>query len=303
MEVCKYFKWHPAIELPWLAGTNFFPPKPVDISKIKSICLGTKTRTIGDALILTTLPRKLITKNPEIKIYVYPRAFNPITFTGNPYVRGLKRFPKALFGDDANYGGGHHIQVKESFFDLPISEKPRPQIYLSDNERSFASKYILKNSRSNLPICMLHPHGHTWAAKESQDFWSELISLGKHRFQFWQIGLINHPKLPNCDHYFFLKPAFSEARKLFSVMEKAKAFIGVNSGPMHVARSFDIRSLILTYQGSTKELFHNRNNFPYFLKTNYIGGFLYEQNHHLEADLLKPADLLAACSNFLAGAF
>lgn len=296
----NYFRWHPSIELNWFKSIDFFPPKPTSLEDLKSICIGTKTRTVGDALLLSTLPEKLKAKYPHLQIYTYPRGLNPIVFRGNPAVSGIQRIPVALFGDDCNLDNGHHITVKEKFFDLPLSEPPKPRIFLQPDEQEEAERYLARYSQSALPLCMIHPWGGTWPSVASRSYWEKIVEEWGQDVRFWQIGLEGHAAIPGCENYLFLSRKPESARKLFAIMDTADLFLGVNSGPMHIARSFGIPSLILTHQGIVSKLFENRRKYPYFLKGNHISGFLYEENFHLETDLLSPDDLFKRTCEFLA---
>jgi hypothetical protein len=295
----NYFRWHPCIELNWLKSVNFFPPRPSALGDAPSICIGTKTRTLGDSLILSTLPEKLKTRFPNLQIYTYPRGMNPFVFRGNPAISGLQRAPQALYGDDCDWGSGHHIQVKEAFFDLPISDPPKPRIFLSSQEQEAAENYLALHSQSALPLCMIHPWGGTWPSVGSRHYWEEVVRDWKDDLRFWQVGLEGHPTIPGCENYLLLSRRPSAARKLFAIMDTADLFLGVNSGPMHVARSFGIPSLILTHQGIVSKIFENRRKFPYFLNGNHVGGFLYEENFHLETDLLDHETLVRRTGEFL----
>src|SRR4051812_1827166 len=94
---------YPRIELRRFRQIDFFPPHP-RFEELGSICIGSKTRTIGDALILSTLPAKLKALHPNLKITTYPRAFNPVVFYGNPHVSGVSYLPKRVYGDDNSLG-------------------------------------------------------------------------------------------------------------------------------------------------------------------------------------------------------
>jgi hypothetical protein len=85
------FPWYryPQIELIKFCPVDFFPSKPERLDSLKSICLGTKTRTVGDALMLSSLPRKLKKRYPHLKILTYPRGLNPVVFWNNPHVDGI----------------------------------------------------------------------------------------------------------------------------------------------------------------------------------------------------------------------
>ena len=82
-------------------------------------------------------------------------------------------------------------------------------------------------------------------------------------------------------------------------MSKARLFLGVNSGPMHIARSFDVTSLILTQEGEIETLFRMRKEAPYFLYQNWRHSFLYEDNTHIDVSPLSEDRLLASLDAFL----
>lgn len=296
-----FLKWHPQIELNWLRRVNYFPAAPRSLAEIKTLCIGTKNRTLGDALLLTSLPEKLKAAYPHLRIYTYPRGLNPLVFRGNPSVEGIQRAPRALYGDDCMAGSGHHIQLKESFFGLPLSQPPRPRIYLSASERERARALV----GSGKPLCVIHPWGHTWNAAASRNFWEPLkfweplIQEWRHRVRFWQLGLEGHEKIPGCERVCFSGRHPSAVRELFALISCADAFIGVDSGPMHIARAFDVPSAVLTHHGAVGELFENRRRYPYFLKQNFRYAFLYEENSHLEADRVPTESLVLRAGEFL----
>ncbi len=298
----EWLRWNPRFELVWLGRTQFFPPPPTHelFESISEICIGTKTRTIGDALMVSTLPRKLKAKYPHLKIYSYPRAFNPVVFRGNPAVEGISRVPSQLYGDDCSSGHGHLIQLKEQYFGLDVSDPPRPEIYLSVGETERIRSFVESHRYSDRPLCIIHAWGHTWKSVGERDFWIQLIRKNRDRFRFWQVGLIDQSPLPGCEYYFFTSRQPDQARKLFALLSQADALIGVNSGPMHIARAFGVPSAIVTRQGDVAELLKRRREAPYYLRGNWAHAFLYEENTHLEADRMDTDQLLVKATHFLA---
>jgi ADP-heptose:LPS heptosyltransferase len=246
----------PQFELIKFKHVEFFPSKP-DFKKLKFICLGSKTRTIGDPMMLSTLPEKLKKQYPGLKIYIYPRGFNPVVFWNNPFVDGVSFLPPALYGDDCNEGTGQLIQVKERFFGVPVSESPRPSIYLTSEETARAqawlqarlqdaqSKANLEPHRRELPLLMLHPFGRTRGSVLSEQNWEALLSELQKKFRICQLGIIGHPKLSGCDFHFLTPLARRHARDLFAIIAQGDRFAGVDSGPMHVAQAFGLKSVVV----------------------------------------------------------
>lgn len=275
------------MEFAWLRKIEFFPSpisRAEDWEGIRSICIATKSRNLGDALSLTTLPAKLKRKHPHLRIYTYPRAFNPYVFIGNPAVSGIQRLPRAVYGDDCNWGQGQLIQLKEQFFDLPVSEPPRPEIHLLEEERRWGTKLLRDKQlpgNEAKPLIVIHPWGTTRSRVATVEFWDELVRRHQGRFRFWQVGVEGHGAVQGCEYYLFLRKRVPECRKLFAVLAGADAFIGVDSGPMHAARAFNLPSLILVNHVDPAQAFTHRKEAPYFLKQNWKSSFLYEENTHV----------------------
>lgn len=294
----------PQTELVRFKAVEFFPPKPRELSKLKSICIGTKSHALGDALVLTTLPRKLKELYPELQIYTYPRGFNPVVFWNNPYVEGVTWFPGSLYGDDCNEGTGHLIELKESFFGLRHSSSPRPEIYLSPSDINHGKELIAKacssdSIRSALPLLVLHPAGQTVQKLLLPEFWSDLVQTYRDRFRIIQIGIQDQNPVPGCDGYFLSPKKRHSARLLFSLLRHAQSFIGVDSGPMHIAQAFGIPSLIL-YQGPrASEVFTQRHQTPYFLHQAWRRCFLYEDSQLISVTSLSHSQLIEEIAIFL----
>jgi ADP-heptose:LPS heptosyltransferase len=267
-------------ELAYLRHTNFFPPRPKRWEELKSICLGTKSRALGDALALSTLPEKLKSRNPSLRIYTFPRGLNQIVFEANPFVEGVLRAPQTVFGDDCNLGNGQLITLKENYFELPLTCPPAPQIFLHSREKSWAKQAVGPGK----PLCLIHPWGGTQTKVAPVDFWDEIVKRGSERFRFRQIGLENHSAVQGCEYYHLLPPNPANTRALFALMSQAQAFIGVDSGPMHAARAFAVPSLILLSDAlgrSPAEIFSVRAKLPYFLHDNWKYSPLYEEDFHI----------------------
>jgi hypothetical protein len=233
-----------------------------------------------------------------VQVYAYPRGFNPVVFCGNPHVSGVRYLPRKVFGDDINWGEGHLIQLKERFFELPISEKPKPEIHLLGSEKRWAKRLAASGGESH-PICVIHPWGHTVKSVATRHFWGTLVQRWSHSYRFWQVGIRGHERVPGCEKHLLLPRGYRHARKLFAAMSQANLFLGINSGPMHVARAFDITSLILTQEGEIETIFKLRKEAPYFLYQNWRHAFLYEENDHIDVAPLSEDQLLARLDAYL----
>jgi ADP-heptose:LPS heptosyltransferase len=253
-------------------------------------------------MMLSSLPEKMKKLHPHIKISIYPRAFNPVVFWNNPFVDGINYIPGEVFGDDCSLGNGHIIQLKENYFELPVSEDPTPQLYLTEQEKAWGKEFVVSKAsadRLTLPLLIVHPFGHTWGKVLSKEIWEKAVQNWKSSYRVWQVGIEGHPTIAGCDFHFLGSRKRAMARQLFSVMSQANTFIGVNSGPMHIAKAFGVRSLILIEEGSPEKIFENRHKYPYFLNRNWNRGFLYESLPHLNVPDYDSTALVQALDRFV----
>src|SRR5262249_34848905 len=120
-----------------------------------------------------------------------------------------------------------------------------------------------------------------------------------HSYRFWQLGLRGHERVPGCEKHLFLPHGYRHARKAFAAISEAGLFIGVNSGPMHIARAFDVPSVVLTNEGDIDTIFRTRREAPWFLYQNWRHSFLYEDNTHIDVAPLSEDQLLARLDAYL----
>lgn len=287
--------WIPSLEFVWLKNIDFYPRHPGDLSKLEEICIASKSRSLGDTLMITTLPSKLRAKFPHLKVTTYSRAFNPIVFHGNPHLSGVRYLPEGIYGDDTNWGSGHHIQIKEQFFELPTSADPKPELYLLRHEREWARRKLTPG----LPWVAIHPWGKTFRSVLDAALWRQIVARWSGRVNFLQLGVQGQEPIDGCAHYALMPRSRKHARSIFALLERVHAFLGVNSGPMHVARAFNKPGLIFTEGEPPEEVFANRKAYPYFLKRNFFHAFLYEANTHVACDRVTREQALAQADAFL----
>ena len=99
--------------------------------------------------------------------------------------------------------------------------------------------------RAELPLLILHPFGRTRDSVLSPTMWEAMLPELRKKFRICQIGIQGHPKLSGCDFHFFTGLARGCARELFAIIAEGQNFVGVDSGPMHIARAFGLKSVVL----------------------------------------------------------
>jgi hypothetical protein len=124
-------------------------------------------------------------------------------------------------------------------YGLPV-RRIRPSLYLTTEEQAWSID-TLKGLRR--PLIALHPGGKTSAPPDSswhEENWLELIQRCHDVAGFIQIGKHDY------DRRTLGVPApQTTLRQMFSIIWACDAFIGFDSGPMHVAAAFDRPSLIV----------------------------------------------------------
>lgn len=272
------------------APTRFHPPLPAPevLARRDRLVLGTKNRTLGDSLILTTLPAKLKARYPQLRIEIFVRGLNPWVFLNHPHVDAWSRAPRELFGDDTNRGEGHLIQQKERGFGLELSEDPRPEVYLSMPEIRAAKARIAAGPCTGKPLIALHPAGGTENRVAERETWAHVAQALGEVAEVWQVGVEGDRPLPGVAPAFFPRTG-PGVRQLFAFLSRARGFVGVDSGPMHVAKSQGLPALIVTRQNDIAQRLARREKEPYFLHQNFRYGFLYTDHTHLPAAQFTPA--------------
>ncbi len=266
---------------------DFFPPRPdrKQLETLETIVIGTKNRTLGDALILSSLPARLTKAYPQLHIRAFVRGHSPWVFLNNPAIDGLSRAPRTLYGDDCNWGEGHLIQQKERWFHLEPSITVKPEIFLSDTELRTARAEFETQGPSAKPIVVLHAAGGTHQGGGlSHEQWNRLCTVLQPYVRIWQLAQRNDQvKIPAAERAWIFEAGGLELRRMFAGVSQVQGFIGVDSGPMHVARAFEIPSLILSRRNDVTADLARADREPYFLHGNLPVGFLYRENTHIES--------------------
>ena len=107
---------------------------------------------LGDALVTTSLTRQLALEK-YLDVQIIKHRSTAAVFDNNPFVsaytlqRGVK-LSTLLRGD------GHMIQRLQRGLGLTITHPPRPEIYLSDDERTWASTWLKEHTPTGPPVCV-----------------------------------------------------------------------------------------------------------------------------------------------------
>lgn len=109
----------------------------------------------GDQICATPLAR-LLTVAYGMRVYASNKLSNLVAFANNPYITGFREGPGIRL-DRRMRGAGHLIQRLQRGFGLRVEGDPRPELYLSKNERRWSLMQRAKWPK-NRPVCILSTH-------------------------------------------------------------------------------------------------------------------------------------------------
>lgn len=262
---------------------------------------------LGDTLCTTPLPR-LLSEHQERMVYVIDHPSTRSLFANNPYVSGFERGRHVRLHRKMR-GSGHVIQRLQQGFRLPMDLRPKPEIYLSDEERQWARQQRA-DWPGEKPACLMASRaitdeGHyrtvdwdtmaeAWAASctlvqpiltSPQAYVPQVANISQAAVQQWS------PEDVLADAVLYRDLPLRKYLALFSVTD---FFLGPTSGGTHVAAAFDVPALVVTWEPLYSEL-----EFPCTGRPLCPGSFLYPQQEFLSVEQAKRIDLHKFVQEFI----
>jgi hypothetical protein len=239
-------------EAPFFYGTTLARQAECDLAVPNGYGAG-----IGDVLVFTPLVEEFARREGR-RIRLLTAPLDPIVglvpgeseypiWLHNPFISEIsdarvfgEEAVKALSEERNNCCQFNHI-IENICFSYGLScRRVRPSLYLTKEEQICALDSLRHLPR---PLIAIHPGGKTSSLPGSPwhtEHWLELIrrcqgvvgfvQVGKQDFDQRRLGLFSPP---------------TTLRQMFALVWACDAFIGFDSGPMHVAAAFDRPSLVL----------------------------------------------------------
>jgi len=253
---------------------------------------------LGDTLCLSPLPR-LLTTVYGTRVYVSQHPSHRGVFANNPYVSGIRK-SRGVRLEARIRGYGHLTQRIQKRFGAVFGGDPRPEIYLSNEERQWARRQR-SQWPANRPVCILATRaiaeskwygnvdwvavGRAWMESctvvqailtKPSVYRAQVARTQKARQALWK------PESPVPGAITFEDLALRRFLSLFSV---ADFFCGPASGGAHVAAAFGLPSLVVLWRGLLQAL-----RFPTSSRGFATEVFLYPQHRYVALeDLLLGA--------------
>jgi len=192
-------------------STNKPIVKPFNHKLISSDCTG-----LGDAVILTPFTKDKIV---DCKSTVFPALMLYNEHFTNPVYIPKNGFTNISEYAKYNWNGGHAIQRITRALGLPGSDIPRGYVKFDRNVVKNRIGYHLNRGES-----------------------------GIHNLSSENIKIFNYFKDKHDEYSFFDLSIYTEnsdIRGLIEFLSTCEFFIGINSGPMHIAAALDVKSIII----------------------------------------------------------
>ena len=239
---------------------------------LTNVCQG-----LGDTLLITDLPRASIGRH---QAYSYGPHFKPL-MKFNPWFKEVDCKPRLLFAPDVlnryDNGNGHYFQRLRRLFGCPVEALPKPCV--SWKGTRFKSRVIL-HFEPGPHARWQQIHVHTKARQLYPETRASLerFIVEQPNCEFIQIG---HADLRIKKAKYIPCPS---TESLVNLVGSAGWFIGIISGPMHLATALGLKCVVvLNFPSAAKVVL------PALKHTGLIEeGWLYPQNVHLHQDDESP---------------
>lgn len=193
---------------------------------------------LGDVLCTSPLPRMLY-KYQGLRTYATDHPNTRAIFSNNPYVCGFVRgFTVSL--DAIQNGDGHISQRLMQGFELPVDPSPKPEIYLTREERRWAKRQR-RQWPSDKPVCIVSSAAISDSWMCDYVDWNTVAQALSARYTLIQPVLTEAP-IAGAVAYKGLS-----VRQYISLFSVADRFVGITSGGTHIAAAFGVPTLVIIW--------------------------------------------------------
>jgi hypothetical protein len=229
VEILAHYRDRPARIRPRL-------PRPLD-----AMTLATSAHGLGDTVILSDLPRAGHQQDRKMSVFAPSEYFQTVMSFNPFYTSGL--MPFCAFADllyhAFDLGNGHLIQRLRRAYGLPIEDKPRGSIEVPKRvTRQRAVLHFEAGGHADWQRRHVHPRARKLSAASTAEI--ERFIARRPDLEFVEIGVrpsriagaVSRTGLPLADS--------------IRMLAGAEYFIGIMSGPMHLAAALGLRLICIT---------------------------------------------------------
>jgi hypothetical protein len=196
-------------------------------------------------------------KRLTVKVTEHPST--RAVFANNPFVSGysvLRGFSLLAW----RQGTGHVIQQLQRGLGVAVSDPPRPEIFLSRQERAWAATWLAENVPAGRKVCVLSPGALKTAGYYAGVAWDQVSLALQEEYAVVQPVLsarpvdAGQPRRPSRERRRHegqtsgaISPVDLPTRHYLALVAAADLLVGGLSGGAHVAAAFHVPAIIVVW--------------------------------------------------------
>lgn len=231
--------------------TKLMPKGDFERSLTEGFYFGHPTAGLGEFLSFSALPRFLKRHYPMAKVWVGPNRFADAIFKNDPHVDGIGTRPgREPYGPWKEFGFGTTTQRRLLSFGLFSAKPLGPEMTLTPESRAKAEAWKEKLDLKGRKLVFIQSSGRTNPKVFSFFKWSKWLWKLRDEFCFVQIGNLRDQFIW-AEHIMLKQWRIDEMAALLSVGD---AFVGPNSGVMHLASAVRTRAVVMHNEAKASEM-------------------------------------------------
>lgn len=215
------------------------------LPNLKEAVLSNLTVGLGDTLMLTDLPRAGKEQNKRVKVASASQHFRPL-MRFNPHWTEVPVEEQAIVANASSLvrhyrcGNGHYLQRIRRAFGFEVAEVPKPCVaWTGQRQRNRVVLHFEPGPHAFWQRATINPKARTLYPETRKEL--EAFIKSERGLEFIEVGMSQQ------------RPAISGARRvttrslpdLINVMGQCAWFVGLMSGPMHLATALDLKCVVI----------------------------------------------------------
>lgn len=249
---------------------KLMPKGEFEKSLTEGFYFGHRTAGLGEFLSFSLLPKVIKHHYPMAKVFIGPNRFAHAVFKNDPHVDGIGERPnREPYGSGREFGFGTTTNRRLNSFGIFSARPLGPAMTLTPETVARAQEWKAGLNLKGRKLVFLQSSGRTNPKVFSFFQWTYWLRTLRDEFYVAQIGNLRDQFLWT-EHFLLKQWRIDEMAALLSV---ADAFVGPNSGVMHLASAVGTRAVVIHNEAKASEMV-----FPTLGDNDQLPGLV---NHHL----------------------
>jgi hypothetical protein len=250
--------------------SKLMPKHEFERSLTEGFYFGHRTAGLGEFLSFSALPQLIKKHFPMAKIFVGPNRFAEAVFKHDPHVDGIGERPgREPYGSQREFGFGTTTNRRLNSVGIFSARPLGPSMTLGQESVAKAERWKSKLKLKGRKLVFIQSSGRTNPKVFSALKWSHWLWKLRDEFCFVQIGNLR-------DQYIWAENIMLKQWRIdemAAMLSLGDAFVGPNSGVMHLASAVHTRAVVLHNEAKSSEMV-----FPTLADNEKLPGHV---NHHL----------------------